>query len=154
MFTLDNILSYIEVFGLSTFKFFLGPFTGIYHADLSVFETAILTTLGMMTTVIFITYFGEKIRTYYFKKRGKKASVKMTPRKRKVIKVWHTYGMKGIAFLTPLILTPIGGTIIAVSFGAKKRKIILSMLVSAMIWSVIISLGLYFLGDVAHKYIF
>jgi hypothetical protein len=49
--------------------------------------------------------------------------------------------------LTPVVLTPIGGTLLAVSSGSPKEKIIIYMLVSASFWSVVISLLIYFFGN-------
>lgn len=52
--------------------------------------------------------------------------------------IWHL----GIAFLTPLILTPIGGTVVLTSFGVAKKKILFTMLVSALFWSIIFGLSI------------
>jgi hypothetical protein len=49
--------------------------------------------------------------------------------------------------LTPVLLTPIGGTLLAVSSGSPKEKIILFMFVSASVWSVIFSVAVYLLGN-------
>jgi len=54
------------------------------------------------------------------------------------VKIWRKYGIWGVAALTPILFTPIGGTMIAVSFGEKKPKILLAMLLSASLWSVIL----------------
>ena len=62
------------------------------------------------------------------------------------MKVWKKYGLTGVAILTPLILTPIGGTILAVSAGSPKERIILFMLISAVAWAVIFTVSIYFFG--------
>lgn len=49
--------------------------------------------------------------------------------------------------LTPLLLTPIGGTLLAISFGTPKNKLILYMFVSASIWAFVFSVAIYFFGN-------
>jgi hypothetical protein len=51
--------------------------------------------------------------------------------------------MAGIAFLTPLIFTPIVGTLIALSFKIPPLKIIAWMTVFAIVWGLIVSIALY-----------
>ena len=53
------------------------------------------------------------------------------------------YGLAGIAFLTPLILTPIGGTLLAISVVNSKPKVLAYMLTSAVFWSVVMTLAVY-----------
>ena len=53
----------------------------------------------------------------------------------------------GVALLTPIILTPIGGTLLAVSSGSPRRKIIVYMFISSSFWSVVISSAIYFFGN-------
>jgi len=57
------------------------------------------------------------------------------------------YGLGGIAFFTPILLTPIGGTILAVSMNKSKEQILLFMLISAMAWSVIFTSVIYSFGN-------
>jgi hypothetical protein len=49
--------------------------------------------------------------------------------------------------LTPIILTPIGGTLLAVSSGSPREKIVFYMFISASFWSVVISSAVYFFGN-------
>lgn len=138
---LQELFHYIIVFGLSMFKFILGPVTGRLY-EMNFFETTLLTVLGMMTSVfIFSSVFGTKIHcwimnTFYKNKRL------FSKRNRRAVKIWRTYGLKGVAFLTPILLSPIGGTIVATSFGEHRNKIFKYMLLSALFWGSIFSLVL------------
>ncbi|MDH5398541.1 MAG: hypothetical protein OEX02_10360, partial [Cyclobacteriaceae bacterium] len=60
---------------------------------------------------------------------------------------WKRFGALGIAFLTPILLMPIGGTLILTSFGSPRKKIFTYMLMSATFWSVLICLVVYNFGD-------
>jgi hypothetical protein len=143
-------LKYLTVIGGSMVKFIFGPLTG-FATGLSFVETWLLTSLGMMCTVVGITFAGKTLKqqviTRFFKKRRL-----FTPNNRRMVKVWHRYGMLGTAFLTPLLLTPPGGSILAVSFGEKKEKIITYMLVSALGWGLFFTFIVRLLGDQAFKF--
>lgn len=141
----SKFFKYFSVLGATMLKFILGPTVG-FASGLSYWETVIFTFLGMMLAVSLVIVLGVPFRNYLQQKFASN-SKKFTPRKRMTVKVWKKYGIIGIAFLTPLILTPIGGSIIAVSFGEKKQKIIVAMAISAMAWAVILCAAIYFAGD-------
>jgi membrane protein DedA with SNARE-associated domain len=142
----EEILKSIPVFFLSTLKFILGPTLG-YAAKLNIITTILATIAGMMTSVVAFTYFGEwiKLKLDQAFPNRKKISVPNP----KLAAFWRKFGLVGIALLTPLILTPIGGTILAVSSGNPREKIIFYMLVSAACWSVIFTGTIYFIGHQA-----
>lgn len=137
------IEQYLIIFAGSMLKFIVGPVTGA-TTGLSVFETALFTTAGMMTTVLVLTYLGKDLRRRLFDKLGGRRKL-FTPRNRKIVRIWGKYGAFGVAFLTPLLFSPPIGTIILVSFGTKKAKILISMLVSGLFWGFFYSL-LFILG--------
>lgn len=131
----DLVVKYSVVFFLSMFKFAGGPIAGSAF-KLQVWETAIFTALGMIASVIIFTQLGEVIRNNLRNRLKKKGLYRVFSKKnRRVVRVWRKFGIIGITFLTPLLLTPIGGTIIALSFGAKRRYIILYMTISAVFWA-------------------
>jgi predicted membrane channel-forming protein YqfA (hemolysin III family) len=101
---------------------------------------------GMMTVVLLFTYAGEWIRVKVIERILGKRN-KFSGSNRKFIGIWKKYGLIGVAALTPLLLTPIGGTILAVSSGSPKERIIFFMFVSAAIWSVLLSSIVYFFGN-------
>jgi hypothetical protein len=131
-------IKYLTVFLSSAVKFVFGPLEGL-ALELSWAETALLTASGMMLSVTVFTFFGNYLKTVllrrFFQKR--KLFKKST---RRNVRLWQKLGIYGVAFLTPILLTPIGGTVLAVSFGEKKYKIMLWMLASAIFWSVALTL--------------
>ena len=98
-----------------------------------------------MTSVLAFTYFGEWLRLRLLHGLLKNHK-RFTPRSRKFVKIWKKYGLRGVAALTPLILTPIGGTLLAVSSGSPKERIIFFMLISAVVWAVVLTATIYFFG--------
>ena len=128
----------------SMVKFIFGPLGG-YAAKLHIVTTVISTVAGTMTVVLVFSFAGDWIRerviNRFFPKRKR-----FSERNRKFVGLWKKYGVAGVAFLTPLILTPIGGTLLAISFGSPRDKLILYMLISASGWATVFSLAIYFLG--------
>jgi membrane protein DedA with SNARE-associated domain len=140
----EELIKTIPVFLLSMVKFIFGPVVG-FATHLHFITTVFVTIGGMMSTVVGFTYFGDWMRKRllqrYFKNRKK-----FTALNRRMAGVWKRYGLIGIAILTPIIFTPIGGTLLAVSSGSPKERIIFYMFVSAAGWSLIFSTIVYFLG--------
>jgi hypothetical protein len=141
----EEILKAIPIYLLCTLKVVFGPTLG-YAAGLHIITTIITTISGMMTSVIAFTYFGEWLRMKLLK-TWISTQKKFTPGNRRIVTVWKKFGLAGIAVLTPLALTPIGGTILAVSLGAPKEKIILYMLISSIVFAVLGSGVIYVFGD-------
>ena len=141
---LQEILKAIPIYFWCMLKFVFGP-AGGYAVGLHPITTILTTVAGMMTVVFVFTFFENWIHKRIlsrFKKR--KANVKQAERFQNI---WKRYGLAGVALLTPIILTPIGGTLLAVSSGSPKDKIIFYMFVSASFWAVVISMAFYILGN-------
>ena len=147
----ETILKLASVYFSSMLKFIFGPLGG-YAAGFSLVTTILVTVAGMMTVVLVFTFFGNWIRERIASRFSKKRN-KFSPRNRRFVTIWKKYGLIGVAALTPLILTPIGGTLLAVSSGSPKEKIIFYMFISASVWSVVWSVALYFFGNEVLKYL-
>ncbi|MBI1768979.1 MAG: hypothetical protein HY015_07720 [Bacteroidetes bacterium] len=139
----EEILKAIPVFFSSALKFIFGPLEG-YGLHLHFITTIISTVGGMMLSVIAFTYFGDWLRKGILKRFFQNKNRKMPTRRTAVL--IRKYGLGGVAFLTPLFLTPIGGTIIAVGMGKPKNKIIVFMLISAIGWALVFTALIYGLG--------
>lgn len=148
----DEILKALSVYLSSMIKFIFGPIGG-KAAGLHLLTTMIVTAAGMMTVVVALTYFGEFLRKKILDRFRKARPVPVEPKPSRYSGVIKKYGLAGIAFLTPVILTPIGGTILAVSVSPNREKILLYMLISACVWSVILSSAVYFGYDALMEFI-
>ena len=139
-----EILKGITIFLLTMLKFIAGPTLG-YAAGFSFVVTVGITVGGMMSSVFLFTYLGtllrEKVLSRLFKRRRT-----FTKRNRRFVQIWKKYGLSGVAFLTPLIFTPIGGTVLLTAFGSPRPKIILMMLISATLWSLFFTALIYLFG--------
>ena len=146
-----EILKGISIFLLTMLKFIAGPTLG-YAAGFGFLTTVLITVGGMMASVILFTYLGSFLRNKILRKFFKRKKV-FSPKTRRFVTIWKRYGVAGVAFLTPLVLTPIGGTIVLTSFGSPRRSIMIYMLISAIFWSfvfvsLIYAFGTAFLDDI------
>jgi uncharacterized membrane protein len=98
---------------------------------LSWFESALCSAVGMMLSVLVTTYVGKGIQVVLNQRRQTPVR-KFNKSSRLAVKIWKRFGIIGIAILTPLLFTPIGGTLIAVAFRVPRQAIFFWMLVSGL----------------------
>jgi hypothetical protein len=81
------------------------------------------------------------VEVHYQYIENKKAPAKrlFTKHNRRIVKVWRNFGLMGIAFLTPVLISIPIGTIVANSMVHNKKKIFLYMFISILFWSVFIT---------------
>lgn len=146
----EELLKLLFIYLLTMFKFIAGPSLG-YAAGYNYLTTVAITVAGMMSSVLFFTYLGKLLREKILKKYFAKRKI-FSKKSRRFVKIWNTYGEIGVAILTPLLLTPIGGTVMLISAGTKKNKIIIYMLISGAFWALVISGLIYYFGDELLQY--
>ncbi|MEN9612738.1 MAG: hypothetical protein RLZZ628_3552 [Bacteroidota bacterium] len=141
-----NFAKYFSVIAVSMLKFAGGPLTGL-ALQLGWVETAICSVIGMMITVVLVVYSGDLLRKF-FKKDKAKRFTKMT---RLGVKIRQKFGLVGIAFLTPILFTPVVGATLSVAFRYDKKAIFGQMFFSAVVWAFIQTLFFYFVKDLIFK---
>jgi hypothetical protein len=137
---MEIFLELLGIYFLCGFKFIAGPILGS-AAGFGLITTCLVTISGMMTSVTIFALAGQKFKTYW-ESRFAKPKPKFSGKNRRIVALWRKYGEIGIAFFTPLFLTPIAGTLIMISFGVKKRRILSLMLLSAIFWAVVFTLSI------------
>ncbi len=114
-------------------KFIGGPVTGA-AAGLSFAQTLALTVAGMMTSVAVFSGVGRAWAAHLQRRRRLRHQPVFTRRTRTIVRVFQRFGISGIAFLTPILFTPIGGTVLATMLGVRRQQILLHMFWSALLW--------------------
>jgi len=142
---MEEVLTILTIYVLCMFKIIFGPTMG-YAAGFSPLLSVVITVAGMMTTVLIFTFLGERVRTQVMQKYFKPKRV-FTKRNRRFVKIWKKYGEMGISFLTPILLSPPGGAIIAMALGGDRKKTVGYMLLWSVVWSFIITYTFYYAGD-------
>jgi uncharacterized membrane protein len=141
---------YIAVILATTIKFFGGQLTGLL-LEISWWETAICSVIGMMITVTIVSFLGKGIQRLIAKYQTKKPKL-FSKRSRFAVRIWQRLGIWGIACFTPLFFTPIGGTLLALSFKVPIPKILFSMFVFAVLWGVVLTFALYQISELKHLF--
>lgn len=76
---------------------------------------------------------------YEYVERTQKKRRVFTKRNRRIVRIWKSFGLAGIALITPVILSIPIGTVIANSLVDNKRRIIAFMFLSILFWSVLMT---------------
>lgn len=133
--------AYLGVMIATGLKFIAGPITG-FGLGLTWYETVIFTWIGAMLTISLTLSMGKIIIDFIGRFRKKK-SVLFSKRVRYAVQVWQKFGIKGIAALTPLIFTPIGGSLLALSFKVSLPRVIFFMAISSFLWALLYTGAIY-----------
>ncbi|MEN2992556.1 MAG: hypothetical protein ABDH91_03270 [Bacteroidia bacterium] len=131
-----KLLQYLPVFLMSGFKFMVGVGMSLLM-HLSFWEQFLLTTGGGIFGVGFFTYLGDKVRAWWRGRRSAAASPDTSPKWRRL---WERYGLWGVAFLTPPLLSPPIGTALALAFGSSRHQIFLRMSLAMIVWGLFFAL--------------
>ncbi|MCE3279424.1 MAG: hypothetical protein K0S44_1615 [Bacteroidetes bacterium] len=143
---MDSWWEIASVFLLSTVKFVFGAVPMALGLGFSFFEAVFVTTLGGITGSTIFVLLSGKIVDYLKKRRAEKLAKgeikpkKAFTKKNKII-VWvkMRFGLLGIAFLTPFLLSIPLGCFLAVRYFDGKQRILIYMFTSVLFWSVSIS---------------
>jgi len=138
----------IGVMFLSTLKHTLVGVPSGFAAGFSTLEVMLYTAIGGVIGVFFFMYFAsstKKAYLWFLKKRG------ITPRKftktnRFIVRIKQRFGLYGLAFITPpLISVPVGAIIVATIYKNKIRAFTF-MVAGVLFWSI---LGSCIVGPIA-----
>jgi hypothetical protein len=133
--------SYFAVMAASSIKFVAGPLTG-FGLGLTMIETIVCTWLGMMFTVTVMLTIGRFLVQQIARIRVQKPKL-FSGRVRYAVSIWQRFGIKGIAVMTPLLFTPIGGSLLALSFKVPTPRVLFFMAISGMFWAVVFTVMFY-----------
>lgn len=144
-----------SVFITAATKFLFSPSVG-YYFGFSLKETFLVTTLGGITGILSFAFLGEVIRKYWrtfvclflapFSKKSYKELVntpvrKFSKTKRLIVKIKRKFGLAGLAFFTPPLISIPVGTMIGMNIYSKKGKVLFALLLSLLFWSTVLNLA-------------
>lgn len=143
---LEEILKYLGIYFLACLKSILPPLLGP-AAGLKNWEIILITVLGLMSSVVLFSFLGENIKKHILPIFIKKPK-KFTKKSRQMVKLWKKYGIIGVCFLTPLILSPPGGALLVSSVGAPRKQVFLYMLIFGIMWATIWTFSVEWLVEI------
>ena len=88
--------------------------------------------------------FGKGIKDGYRKIFPKKEKKIFSKKSKRFVKIKNSWGLAGVAVLTPLILSIPIGTFLAIRFYKRTKKTILILCLAVLLWSVVFSSILHF----------
>lgn len=163
---MEGLLKIVFVVLVSSVKFVAGPSFAYLNDEyrFTFFETVSYCVAGGMLGVWVFTFFSLEIqiginwvrRKALLALYGTKLIIRpgheedlvhpidqtrkvFTKRSRRFVKLWRKYGLAGVAFLTPVVISIPVGTVILNLFEDHKRKIFFYMFVSILFWSIVLT---------------
>ncbi len=134
---------------LSTFKFGMTFPLAILGFHFGFFETLILTNTGGIIGIYFFAFLSEKIIRFWnrqFPGRSRKSEKAgnavvrkrfFTRRNRRIVYIKGKYGLPGIAFVTPILLSIPVGVFIVVRYFRKRKYKLFYLFAANFLWSLI-----------------
>ncbi len=114
-------------------------------------KVILVTCAGGISGNILFTYLSAFLlkwrHNYRLKKHKIHARQIFTKFNRRVIRIKQRFGLAGIAFITPVILSTPVGAFLADRFYKDKKKVILYLSLSTVFWALALYCLLYFFQD-------
>jgi membrane protein YqaA with SNARE-associated domain len=151
---MDKLLEILGLMLLSGTKFLLAPWTTMW-TGYNFLETVLITSIGGIVGVLVFYHFGDwmnrKVQEWMNKRRKERKPKKTFSKRNKlIVKTKITYGLVGLAVITPTVLSIPVGSIIAARLFRQNKLVLPVLMASVVIWSlfisVIISYGFVKLG--------
>ena len=118
-----------------------------YLFKYGVLQSIAITTTGGMIGVTFFTYLEElALMLPFLNPQQPQSGIKINKKMRTIVHIKNSFGIYGIAFLTPIFLTVPIGTVMAHLLGESKTRVFAAMLIAFLFWSTIFFSLYYFLG--------
>jgi hypothetical protein len=135
---MGNFFKILSVFITCSFAFKIGFPTAVMVFKYNFFKTMIVACSGGIAGNIFFTYLSAAIIKAIHNFRAKRHLIHrkriFTRFNRRVIRVKQRFGLAGIAFITPILLSTPLGAFLAERFFRDKRKIIIYLSCATIFW--------------------
>jgi hypothetical protein len=135
------VLKAISVIGMSGLKFVAGPVLAIATYKFNFFQSLLFTVIGGVVGVFVFVLLSEQILKLFRRMFAKKIRVKkvFTWKNKMIVKTVRSFGLFGLAAITPAVLSIPLGVFLAVRYFSNRRQIITYFSISVICWSLIFS---------------
>jgi hypothetical protein len=144
----------------SSFKFAMTFPLAVFQFNFGFVETILWTNVGGTIGIYFFEFLSGRImawwkRTFRWIRKHRQDHVKkekvFTGRNRRIIRIKQRYGLIGIAFITPLLLSiPVGVFLVVRYYHARQTRFIY-LIASNLFWSVIYTMFYLFWDGLLFK---
>lgn len=147
---MKEVLAILSLLGFCSIRHTWMGIPAATIAGYSLVEVMIIGVVGGMIGVLLFTYLTVPVKAFYKRLFPKKAR-KFTKLNRRIIRVRQRFGLWGIALITPPIFSIPVGAIVASSMYSNKKKVLATMFVSVLFWSVLSSVVSYMIVNTAAE---
>jgi hypothetical protein len=145
---MNQVLKILSVFFTCSFAFKIGFPTTFFVLDRDFLSVMLVSCGGGIAGNFFFVNLSAAILKAIHNFRAKRGLIHrkkvFTGFNRRVITVKQKFGLAGIAFITPILLSTPIGAFLAERFFRNKRKIILYFSAATLLWGFILYFILYF----------
>ncbi len=128
----------------STAKFSMVSFA-VIASGLGI-QSALMNVAGGIIGIIVFTYLGSKISIWLVKKWPNKYGKRFSKRNRFLVRIKRSFGLGGIAFLTPIILSIPVGVMFCLSITNNRRRILWNMIAACVFWGLVLFVPYFAFG--------
>lgn len=143
-----EILQVIGLMLIASVKFLYAP-TAVYMAGYNFLQSLLITSGGGFLGVFIFFYLGELIlrgwRKLFPQKKPKR---RFTKGNRLFVKIRARYGLYGLAFVTPCIISIPVGCLLAARYYSHSRAVLPLLFVSVVFWSVVLTSITFLIGPI------
>jgi len=136
---MTSLLKIISVAITCSFAFKIGFPSAYILLEHDFFKVIIISCAGGIAGNVFFTYLSSYVMKLIEKLGPKRKTThkkkSFTAYNKRVVKVKRKFGLAGIAFITPILLSTPIGAFLAERFFKDKRKIILYLSVATVFWA-------------------
>lgn len=129
---MEILFKFLTVIGLGIIELWMAIPAGI-ALNLHPFLNGIASALGAIIGAVVVIFFGDRLRQWLLKKRGK--SGQLTGR---IYAIWDKYGVIGLGMLSPLITGAPLGAAIGITLGAPPKRLVIWMSIGIVVWTIIL----------------
>ncbi|MEQ8910616.1 MAG: hypothetical protein RIC95_15575 [Vicingaceae bacterium] len=143
MFEVSKILGLLL---FSALKFFLAPSTSVI-AGYGFWQTILITCGGGLVGFFLFFKFGEVLQKGFQRIVKPKPKKRFSKKNKMIVKLKRSYGLWGLAILTPCLLGIPLGALLASAYFRKQKGALLIFFAFIVLWSFILTYFSFFVKD-------
>ncbi len=109
-------------------------------------QSALMNLAGGVIGIVTFTYLGSRINNWMIAKWPNKYGKRFSKRTRMLVRVKKNFGLPGIAFLTPILLSIPVGIIFSLAITPNRRRILWNMIAACVFWGLVLFVPYFAFG--------